>query len=50
MVDDSGEKLPFGETTKRLAAKWRECNVETLARFQQLAAEEKDKALSVVFA
>ena len=37
IVDDKGEKLPFGETTKRLAQMWRECDDETRARFQEQA-------------
>ena len=48
IVDDAGEKLPFGETAKRLAAKWRECDEETKAKFQALAAEEKEKILASV--
>jgi HMG (high mobility group) box/Topoisomerase C-terminal repeat len=50
IVDDSGTKLPFGETTKLLAEMWRECDVETRAAFNELAACEKEKltASSVV--
>jgi len=41
IVDDQGEKLSFGETTKRLAQMWKECDEETRTRFQNQAAEEK---------
>lgn len=45
IVDDQGNKLPFGETTKRLAQMWKECDAETKTRFQEQAAEEKTKLL-----
>jgi HMG (high mobility group) box len=45
MVDESGAKLPLGQATQRLAALWRECNVETREKFQTLAALEKEKML-----
>ena len=42
IVDDNGEKLPLGETTKRLAQRWKECDSETRAKFDAMAAEEKE--------
>jgi DNA topoisomerase-1 len=39
IVDCNNEKLPFGETAKRLALLWRECDDSTKAEFQRLAAE-----------
>lgn len=45
IVDDNGEKLPLGETTKRLALRWKECDSETRAKFDAMAAEEKEKLL-----
>jgi hypothetical protein len=45
MADESGAKLPLGQATKRLAALWRECDLETRERFQSLAAMEKEKML-----
>jgi hypothetical protein len=41
IVDDVGEKLPFGETTKRLAQLWKECDEDTRRRFEDQAAREK---------
>ena len=40
LVDDKGDKLSFGEATKRLAAMWRECDEETKAWFQIIAVDE----------
>lgn len=45
IVDEKGEKLPFGETAKRLAQLWKECDEHTRARFQDQAEEEKKKLL-----
>lgn len=44
IVDEQGEKLPFGETAKRLAKMWKECDDETRARFQEQAADAKKEA------
>lgn len=41
IVDNDGEKLPFGETTKRLAQLWKECDEDTRRRFEDQAAREK---------
>ena len=45
IVDDQGEKLPFGATAKKLAAMWRLADKETKAHFQNQADEEKKKLL-----
>lgn len=45
VVDEQGNKLPFGETTKQLAQQWKNCDPSIRARFDALAAEEKDKLL-----
>jgi phage host-nuclease inhibitor protein Gam len=42
IVDDDGVKLPFGETAKKLAQMWRECNEETREKFEAEARKEKD--------
>lgn len=39
----TGMKLPFVETTQRLAALWRECDANVKEKYQQLAAMEKAK-------
>ena len=48
IVDDKGQKLPLGETTKRLASMWKSCDDETRKRFETLAQEEKQAALAQV--
>jgi HMG (high mobility group) box/Topoisomerase C-terminal repeat len=45
IVDDKGEKLPLGETTKRLAQMWKELDTGTRAKFDAMAAEEKESLL-----
>ena len=45
IVDENGEKLPLGETTKRLAQMWKECDAETRSKFDAMAVEEKEKLL-----
>lgn len=45
IVDGDGNKLPFGETTKKLAALWKECDDETRTKFDKQAEEEKEKLL-----
>ena len=42
VVDENGERLPFGETTKRLAQMWRECNEEERTHFVMEAEKQKD--------
>jgi hypothetical protein len=46
MLDQYGQKLPLGETTKRLASLWKECDEDARAKFQRQAAEEKELLLS----
>jgi pyruvate formate-lyase activating enzyme-like uncharacterized protein len=46
MIDQNGQKLPLGETTKRLANLWKECDEDRRAKFQRQAAEEKEQLLS----
>jgi phage host-nuclease inhibitor protein Gam len=41
IVDDNGNKLPLGETTKRLAQMWKSCDDDTRARFLAEAEEQK---------
>jgi len=41
IVDENGNKLPLGETTKRLAKMWNECDDETKKQFQSKAEEAK---------
>lgn len=48
IVDENGEQLSFGETAKRLALLWKECDEHTRARFQDQAAEEKKKLLQSI--
>lgn len=43
IVDENGNKLPLGETTKRLAQMWKTCDEESRARF--MAEAEKQKAI-----
>jgi DNA topoisomerase I len=44
MIDAiTGTKLPFVETTQRLASLWRECDEPTKLKYQQMAAFEKEK-------
>jgi phage host-nuclease inhibitor protein Gam len=45
IVDDNGKKLPFGETTKRLAQMWKECDEDTRRRFEDQAAREKQEMM-----
>lgn len=45
IVDDKGEKLPFGETTKKLAQQWKDADEETKAYFQNQADEGKKKLM-----
>ena len=40
---ETGMKLPFVETTQRLAALWRECDATVKEKYQQLASIEKGK-------
>jgi hypothetical protein len=46
MLDQDGQKLPLGETTKRLASLWKECDDDARAKFQQQATEEKEQLQS----
>jgi hypothetical protein len=41
IVDESGTKLPLGETTKRLAKMWHECDEEAREEFQADAERQK---------
>ena len=44
IVDEvTGLKLPFVETTQRLAAIWRECDATVKEKYQELASAEKAK-------
>jgi len=45
IVDEKGDKLPLGETTKRLAERWKDCDLETRAKFGAMAEEEKKKLM-----
>lgn len=45
VVDEKGDKLPLGETTKRLAQMWKECDPDTRSKFDAMALEEKAKML-----
>jgi hypothetical protein len=42
IVDADGNKLPFGETTKRLAELWRECDPVIKAKYYALSEDEKE--------
>jgi len=44
-VDGNGNKLSFGETAKRLASLWKDCDDEIRVKFENLAAQEKEKLL-----
>ena len=46
IVDPDGKSLPLGETTKRLAEMWKNCDSLTRAKYESKAAEEKEKLLS----
>jgi hypothetical protein len=41
IVDEDGNRLPLGETTKRLAKMWNECSDDTRSRFMKNAEKEK---------
>eukprot|EP00978_Attheya_sp_CCMP212_P037416 scaffold176012_cov50-Attheya_sp.AAC.2 len=41
-LDESGKKRSFGETTKKLAELWRNCDPQLRATFEQTAAEAKE--------
>ena len=41
IVDEDGNKLPLGETTKRLAKMWNECSEDTRSRFMEEAEKQK---------
>jgi hypothetical protein len=42
IVDEDGNKLPLGQTTKRLAQMWKECEDDARARFDAEAAKQKE--------
>jgi hypothetical protein len=46
IVDESGKKLPLGETTKRLAQMWKQCDEETLSGFMAEAEKQKEAVLA----
>ena len=46
IVDENGDRLPLGETTKRLAQMWRECDEEGRARFVTEAERQKELVAS----
>jgi hypothetical protein len=46
IVDDDGVKLPFGETAKKLAQMWRDCNEETREKFEGEAKKEKECSMA----
>lgn len=46
IVDQFGNKLPLGDTTKRLAALWKDCDDDTRAKFQNMAEEVKRKLIA----
>jgi hypothetical protein len=41
IVDENDNKLPPGETTKRLAKMWNECSDDVRAKFTAEAAKQK---------
>ena len=41
VVDEHGNKMPLGETTKRLAKMWNECDEETREKFQSESEKQK---------
>ena len=45
IVDEEGKTLPLGETTKRLAAMWKDCDDDTRSRYQAEAASYKASAI-----
>lgn len=47
IVDADENKLPLGETTKRLAVLWKSCDTATRERFAQLALEGKEQVFLV---
>ena len=44
IVDETGKKLPLGETTKRLAKMWKECDEEVRNKYVIQAEQEKQTA------
>ena len=42
IVDENGDKLPLGESTKQLAKMWKECDEETRSEFQKQAEKQKE--------
>jgi hypothetical protein len=42
IVDESGKKLPLGQTTKRLAEMWKQCDEESRSGFMAQAEKEKE--------
>jgi phage host-nuclease inhibitor protein Gam len=42
IVDEDGNKLPLGQTTKRLAQMWKECHDDARARLEAEAAKQKE--------
>jgi hypothetical protein len=48
IVDANGEKLPFVETTRRLAELWRDCDPAIKANFNAQAEESRRAQLSIV--
>ena len=45
VMGEEGEKLPLGETTKRLASMWKSCDSKTKERFEEMARKEKAEML-----
>lgn len=43
-MDDVGNKLPLGETTKQLATMWKSSDSGTREKYEELARQEKEKA------
>ena len=41
IVDENGQKLSLGQTTKRLAQMWHDCDSETREKFQAEAEKQK---------
>lgn len=44
--EDNGRTLPFGDTTKKLAQVWRECNVDTREKFEAEAKKEQEGSVA----
>jgi phage host-nuclease inhibitor protein Gam len=42
IIDEDGNKLPLGQTTKRLAQMWKECHDDARAPFDAEAAKQKE--------